>query len=449
MMALMPERLLRAVEGASRGANNFAASSTDCVVVIGRDIRTSPERIAKFYIAAHEPIYEDLATLVESMAYLDRLVVRRRADGWGRQLSIQLPVYEHSQFQRGAAAEALKDAAGFLTGDRWCFEFVARKKRLPNRQSNLPLQHAAISHVVPFSDGLDSFAQARFSVREHGKDTVLLVRSGLGRDRIFPDLLSVRVPRKFSRVRLRETSYRTRPLVFYTVAAIAAVVSKADAVVIGENGQGALGPACLPFGGEWWVRSAHPGFVKRWANFLGIILEKSIRFEQPQLWKTKGEVLSNLRNQSLTRGWEQTSSCATRPNGRYGHRGCGYCGGCLLRRVSAHAAGLASPAGETAFDVYASADTVCDRDGKERRMTPGERAVAVRAIAAMSEFARLADSPEGKATVYREGLLIDPRNPNGTLERFLGLLHRHRAEWDVFVDSLPNRSWAAEMVSQL
>lgn len=444
----MPERLLRVVEGANRGAEYLAASSTDCIAILGRDIRTSPERIAKFYITEHERIYEDLATLVESMAYLDRLVVRRRAEGWGRQLSIQLPIYEHSQFQRAAAADALKDAAGFLTGDRWRFEFVARKKLLRSRQSNLPLPHAAISHVVPFSDGLDSFAQIRLSVREHGKDAVLLVRSGLGRDRIFPNLLSVRVPRKFSGVRLRETSYRTRPLVFYTVAAIAAVVSKANAVVIGENGQGALGPACLPFGGEWWFRSAHPAFVERWANFLGIILDRPIRFEQPQLWKTKGEVLSNLRHQGLIRGWEQTSSCATRPKSRYGRRGCGYCGGCLLRRVSAHAAGLASPAGETGFDLYASADTVCDR-GSERRMTPDERAVAVRAIAAMRELARLADSSEGKATAYREALLIDPGNPRGTQESFLKLLHRHRAEWDAFVGALPNRSWVREMVRQL
>lgn len=126
-----------------------------------------------------------------------------------------------------------------------------------------------------------------------------------------------------------------------------------------------------------------------------------------------------------------------------------YCGGCLLRRVSAHAAGLASPAGKTAFDVYASADTVCDRDGRERRMTPGERAVAVRAIAAMTEFARLADSPEGEATAYCEALLIDPKNPRGMQESFLGLLQRHRAEWDEFVGSLPNRSWVREMVRQL
>ena len=82
-------------------------------------------------------------------------------------------------------------------------------------------------------------------------------------------------------------------------------------------------------------------------------------------------------------------------------------------------------------------------------MTPGERAVAVRAIAAMREFARLADSAEGRATAYCEALSIDPRNPRGARESFLGLLQRHRAEWDGFVGSLPNRSWVREMVRQL
>jgi len=67
---------------------------------------------------------------------------------------------------------------------------------------------------------------------------------------------------------MREVSYRTRPLVFYTLAAIAAVITKAKVVVIGENGQGAFGPACLPFADEWWFRSAHPAFIKRWADFL-------------------------------------------------------------------------------------------------------------------------------------------------------------------------------------
>src|SRR5271166_1804935 len=297
MNALTPNRLLRVAEEAS--------IDRDQVAVLGRDIRTSSEKIARYCVTTHEPVYEDLATLVESMAFWDRRIVRRRSEGWTRELSIQVPMYEHIQFQRAAAIEALAEAARFLTGDKWSFEIVARKGPVPSRQGALILPQAAIKDVVPFSDGLDSFAQVQLSLCEHGRDAVMLVRSGLGRDRIFPQLISLRIPRKFGRIRMREVSYRTRPLVFYTLAAIGAVLTGAEAVVVGENGQGAIGPACLPFADEWWFRSAHPAFVRRWANFLGIILGKPIRFEQPQLWKTKGEVLSELRAKDLMAGWEK------------------------------------------------------------------------------------------------------------------------------------------------
>jgi hypothetical protein len=156
MNALTPARRLRVVEAAT-------LESSD-VVVLGRDIRASAssERIASYCVTAHESVYEDLATIVESMAYLDRLVVRRRATGWTRQLSIELPVYEHAHFRRPSVAMALEEAARFLTGDQWSIEFVARKWPRPPRQGNLSLR-GAIRHIVPFSDGLDSFAQAKLS----------------------------------------------------------------------------------------------------------------------------------------------------------------------------------------------------------------------------------------------------------------------------------------------
>ena len=277
----------------------------------------------------------------------------------------------------------------------------------------------------------------------------MLVRSGLSRDRTFPKLLSLRVPRKFSGVRMREVSYRTRPLIFYTLAAIAAAVTQAEAVVIGESGQGAIGPACLPFADEWWFRSAHPGFVRRWADFLRIILDQRIQVKQPQLWKTKGEVLSDLQAEGLLASWAQTSSCSTRPNGRYGHRGCGLCGGCLLRTVSARAASLALPAGGNAFDVYASEDMVLHRNGPGRRMAPSERAVAVRAIATMWEFARLADTPEGDVVADREARLIDPNEPGAVQMKLRRVRQQHRSEWDGFMNALPGRSWVREIVGQL
>ena len=48
-------RLLRVAEDVMRGG--------DHVAILGRDIRTSPERIARYFVTQHEPIYEDLATL--------------------------------------------------------------------------------------------------------------------------------------------------------------------------------------------------------------------------------------------------------------------------------------------------------------------------------------------------------------------------------------------------
>lgn len=441
MNAIAPASLLRVAEDASSPAAHVA--------VLGRDIRTSSERIAEYCVTAHEPVYEDLATLVESIAFWDRRIVRKRSAGWMRQLPVQVPVYEHRQFQRTAAVEALTDAVWFLTGDRWSFEFVARKRAPPAPQGKLPLLKAPVRHVVPFSDGLDSFAQARLSEHEHGRHSVMLVRSGLGRDRIFPHLQSLRVPRKFGGGRMREVSYRTRPLVFYTFAGIAAATTDADAVVLGENGQGSFGPACLPFADEWWFRSAHPAFIERWAHFLSLSLEKPLRFEQPQLWKTKAEVLTLLREQGLTEGWEQTRSCATRPQERYGHHGCGICGGCVLRTIAAYIAGLAVPPGNNAFDLFSSVDIIRRRNGVERQMTTSERAVAVRAISSMAEFARLADSSNREPVIDFEARLLDPTRPSTVQAKLLRLLRRHRDEWGSFLSSLPRRSWVREIVGQL
>jgi hypothetical protein len=110
-------------------------------------------------------------------------------------------------------------------------------------------------------------------------------------------------------------------------------------------------------------------------------LERPVRFEQPQLWKTKGS------------------------------------------------------------------STTLSATGPERK--PGERAVAIGAIATMVEFSRLADSPEGRSAVDREARLIDSGNLEVVRAKLVGLVHRHRTEWEGFVNSLPNRSWVREVVGRL
>ena len=118
-----------------------------------------------------------------------------------------------------------------------------------------------------------------------------------------------------------------------------------------------------------------------------------------------------------------------------------------MRTVSAHAAGL--PIGDNAFDVYAVEEVARDRDGREIQMTRSERAVAVRAIATMTEFAGLADSAEGVLAIEREARLIDPADPAGARAKLLRLSKQHQAEWGAFMSSVPERSWVREIVGQL
>jgi hypothetical protein len=175
-----------------------------------------------------------------------------------------------------------------------------------------------------------------------------------------------------------------------------------------------------------------------------------MRFEQPNLWKTKGEVLAELFDKNLSAGWQETSSCSSRPAERYGRSACGICGGCLLRIVSALGAGLEAPADQFAFDVRGCGDRVRDhRHGKLKDMTRGHREVAVRAIAAMEGFARLPDSSQGIATINREARLVDPTNCEQAEKSLVGLLQRHRVEWNSFMRSLPIDSWLREIVEQL
>ena len=235
---------------------------------------------------------------------------------------------------------------------------------------------------------------------------------------------------------------------FYTLAAIAAAASKADAVVIGENGQGALGPACVPFSDECWFRSAHPGFVELWKHFLTLSLGRNIHFEQPQLWRTKGEVLTELRERGLSAGWHETRSCSGRPLERLGQNGCGFCGGCLLRIVAAHAAGIETEDSQRAFDVYASESVGHDRSGRARPMTKHEHDIAMRAVATMHKAAHFPSSAQDEAVMLREARLITPSQPESARKNLAILLEKHSYEWNRFVDHLPRQSWVRNIIGR-
>jgi 7-cyano-7-deazaguanine synthase in queuosine biosynthesis len=425
------------------------SASPDCemprVAILGRDIRSQPAEIAKHCLVAHRAISEDVATVAESLALADRLFPRHRSRAWARSIELEIPVFEHSVFERRDVATALNEAVHFITGDAWNFRFVPRAGR-PISEAALPFEEVRYRVVLPYSDGLDSFAQAASLASTFGEQNVLKLRSArIGQDGTALRRRVLRVPRNLGSMRKYEQTYRSRPFVFFSFSGIGAFVSGAEKVIVGETGQGVLGPALLPYAGEWPFRSTHPGFLVRMGRYLSLVFGKDVPIELPQLWKTKGEVLRHLREQDLLSGWQETRSCSVRPADKHGSEACGICGGCTLRALALHSADLPTAWDKNAFSL-ASALAIA-RDGKEMR--PSERHIVVRSLGTMAEFASLSGNRHGASIIEKESLLFGDSDPKTVARNIADLSRRHAAEWQGFLSALPDDGWLRGLASQL
>jgi len=415
------------------------------VALIGRDIRSKPEEIARYCLSQHRGVMEDVATIAESIALADRLFPRLRGKVWARVIELQIPVFELVTFQKPKVLASLTDAIHFLTGDTWLISFV-RRPGYPLTQQILPFERMTYKYVTPYSDGLDSFAQSRLLEKEAGERSVLKLRSAkIGQDSVELQRPVLRVPRHLGPMHKAEQTYRSRPFVFFSFAGIGAFVSDADAVVIGETGQGALGPAMIRYADEWPFRSTHPGFVSRLSRYLSLVFGKEIAFRLPQLWRTKGEVLRRLADENLLHGWDETKSCSVRPNDRHGAPVCGICGGCVLRSLAISSAEIAQSEPDCAFSL--AAPEAVAASGKA--MTLAERHMAVRSLGTMAELARLAGNARGQLLIETESMLFEQKDSTHIAASLRDLVIRHDAEWRSFAGRLPQGGWAHAIVDQL
>jgi|GEM_PF-2291229 7-cyano-7-deazaguanine synthase in queuosine biosynthesis len=404
---------------------------------LGSEIRTNQAPIAKHCLRELTVVSEDIATIAEALALADRMITRHRSKQWARHLDLEIPVFHRATFERSEVYQALLDAACFLTGDDWSISFTERAGQ-PAKERYLQLVCDDPTYVVPYSNGLDSFAQSELLKADHGERAVWEVRAGkLQRGSDAPRASLVEVPRRFYAGHPRELSYRTRPIVYFSIAAIAAATSKSRYIAIGENGQGSLGPAFARFSSEWPFRSTHPGFIARLETFLTLALEADFSFTQPQLWRTKGEVVRELRERGLLGEGLSRDSCSARPNQRRGFAGCGYCGGCLLKQTAIFAAGV-NEAPLVALDYALRTPEM-----RGEPITLNEREIFARSAKSMDLFADLSSRPDRDVQIARVAREI-PSHHGDRAAKLLGLAERHRDEWRGFVHSLPAQSWLKE-----
>ncbi len=404
---------------------------------------------------------EDLIIIAGVIAFADRAVARRTSISWLRQMDVTIPVLELDFWRQSHVNEALRNLLNLLTGDAWSLHFSRRSQRL-EVQPQTPLNFITNEQpiVMPYSDGMDSFAVARLLASDHPDVPLLMVTAGSRLDadkerresRLDGRRLRLAVPFQISQehgIRLRESSYRTRALIYGVMGAIAAQLSEATRIMVSESGQGALGPWLTPVGNEALDIRMHPAYTSQLARFVNLALDTQIAYEHPRLWSTKGQTLRELAERKLADDWHGTRSCA-RDARHMSHGGirlqCGACAACLLRRMSIHSAGL-----DESLDNYMwkdlSAGSLDDAVIDPARVaTKGDRGHAICGALAMAQLAELTGKEH---SAYIDSKTQELAHISGEKidlihQQLTGLIHQHASEWDEFVERQGHSSYLAQ-----
>ena len=427
------------------------------VARVDKDIKFSIEGLEAYFFAEWNPVLVDLLLVAAAVEFCDRST-RRPKHGWFRSFDVRVAVHDMALWKKPEVTGALIDALGFLTGDVWSFDFLARGRPLDQvRQQHFILKSSA-TVIMPYSDGLDSRAVATLSEHDHGSGLVR-VRLGSGgskrsrratqREPFTVVPYSVHLPKDLG----RETSARSRGFKFAVVTGVAAQLAGVSRIVVSESGQGSIGPALVTTGHSYPDYRSHPMFLKKVEHLFAVLCGKIIHYEYPRLWCTKGETLAEASRLTPELNLAGTRSCwmgARQVSVNRHRRQCGVCAACLLRRMSMHHAGLQEPS-----DTYVWADLSASslREGATegfKGFTDALDQYATAGVLHLDHLAALADSSlhEGskRRAVWSIGHALG-EDESSVQEKLESLLRRHKDEWLAFLASLSPASFVRRIAT--
>lgn len=294
------------------------------------------------------------AISVATACYAADRMIRRTGTVLGRrELEVRVPVEADETWT--AVRPRLEAYLEALTSDAWRLTFIGgRPLRTSESQLQLMSMRSGPTDAVGlFSGGLDSLAGAALWLMDNPTARLTLVgarsSSVIGRDQqrlaaflrgLFGDRVDyIGIPIQLRDNRRGESSQRTRSFLFTSLAVAAANTAGTTAVLVFENGFGAVNPRLAENQVNHHVnRGAHPKVLDTLSeafNSLGL----GVQIVLPHLYETKAEMLTRLIP-AVQAGISLTASCDAYPlrSPRGSH--CGMCGSCLLRRESLLAAHL-------------------------------------------------------------------------------------------------------------
>jgi 7-cyano-7-deazaguanine synthase in queuosine biosynthesis len=272
----------------------------------------------------------------------------KSSDGWTRQFELEVavadPVFWNTQ------GELVNRLLGFLTTDVWNVRFIAGGySPKPPSNPSLPGEQC----VSLLSGGLDSFI-GTLDLVAGGKRPFAVSQTVVGdaeNQRTFAKLMggglrhlqinhNADVPNPET-----PSTQRARSLIFLAYGVLAATMLKRYhaggevTLYVCENGFISINPPLTDLRlGSLSTRTTHPVFF-RLVHELFDTAGLRLRMENPYQLKTKGEMLKECADKKLL----LPNACRTTSCGRFlihGHKHCGRCVPCLVRRAAFVGAGM-------------------------------------------------------------------------------------------------------------
>lgn len=409
--------------------------------------------------------FHDLLDIATYVYAADQATARGRKDvetfgsSWRRHFHFVVPVRDVEFWTSEAVQKCLCGTLGFLSDDRYEFDFVAITRQ-PSFQTFLNFNDKGQmfgfpEQVVLFSGGLDSLGGAVEEIVNQRRRVVLVNHRPTPKldkryhalkallDAKAPDTppVHIRVTVHKKKWMNQEYTQRSRSFLFAALGATIANMLGQSSIRFYENGVISMNlPVCAQVVGGKATRTTHPRVLHGFRTLLALVSGEFFQVENPFIWKTKREVIDLIARSGCEKMIAPSSSCSHTWEMTNEHSHCGTCSQCVDRRFGVIAAGVEQhdPLDHYKVDVFTQSRPRTEDVHEDKTMFASylERANQVDRITGATRF--LARYPEvARALPYLDG------DPGTSAQRCYEMYKRHADEINGVVDAMFIRHGAA------
>jgi len=349
---------------------------------------------------------------IATYVYCADQAIRRGGDGvnnfgenWRRKMVFRIAVRNPDLWNYAPLKDALTETLSFLSEDEYHFDFVKLKKEPPTQQY-FKFDVDPPDEIMLFSGGLDSLGGAIEEAVTNSRKIVMVTHKPTHklnrRHKKLLELLSsaaahrpLHIPVIINKDKSlgREYTQRSRSFLYAALAATVAQIFNLRRIRFYENGVISFN---LPISGQVVgaraTRTTHPQVINGFAKIFSMLSGKPFAVQNPFLWKTKTEIISDIVKAGCADTIKFSTSCTHTWEMTKLRTHCGICSQCIDRRFAVLAANAQQHDPEEAYGVDL---LVGERDeGEPKTMMAAyvETANEVADMAALDFFGRYGEA---------------------------------------------------------